>query len=153
MDDNGNGDFDFEVAGIGQASDGSNHLDAQGSSIVRMWNPSALGNSEFLIWGHDNTLLTNTSTAIGTAVDGTVIEERVSRIWRLTETGDVGTVSVSFDFSPFDDPLGSNLRLLIDRDGDGFADNDVTPISGSSSGTTVVFSNVGAHEPPSRGGD
>lgn len=38
--------------------------------------------------------------------------------------------------------LGSNLRLLIDRDGDGFADNDVTPIAGSFSGTTITFSGV-----------
>ncbi|MCZ6521827.1 MAG: T9SS type A sorting domain-containing protein, partial [Bacteroidetes bacterium] len=142
MDDNANGDFDFEMAGIGQASDGSNHLDAQGSGIVRMWNPSALGNSEFLLWGHDNATLTVTTTAVGTDVDGTVIEERLTRIWRLAETGDVGTVSVSFDISPFNSPLGSNLRLLIDRDGDGFADNDVTPISGSSVGNTVVFSGV-----------
>jgi len=142
MDDNANGDFDFEMAGIGQASDGSNHLDAQGSGIVRMWNPSALGNSEFLLWGHDNATLTVTTTAVGTDVDGTVIEERLTRIWRLAETGDVGTVSVSFDISPFNSPLGSTLRLLIDRDGDGFADNDVTPISGSSVGNTVVFSGV-----------
>ena len=142
MDDNANGDFDFEVAGFGQASDGSNHLDAQGSSIVRMWNPSALGNSEFLLWGHDNATLTATTTAVGTDVDGTVIEERLTRIWRLAETGDVGIVSVSFDISSFNNPLGSNLRLLIDRDGDGFADNDVTPISGSSVGDIVVFSGV-----------
>lgn len=38
--------------------------------------------------------------------------------------------------------LGSNLRLLIDRDGDGFADNDVTPVAGSFSGTTVTFSGI-----------
>jgi hypothetical protein len=31
---------------------------------------------------------------------------------------------------------------LIDRDGDGFSDNDVTPIDGSASGNIVVFSGV-----------
>ncbi len=52
-------------------------------------------------------------------------------------------MSLSFDFSGVGEtPLGSNLRLLIDRDGDGFADNDVTPIEGSVSNGIAVFSNV-----------
>lgn len=143
MDDVGNGNYDFEVAGIGQASDGSNHKDARGTGIVRIWNPNGLANGEFLLWGHDNTSITSTTTAVGTAVDGTIIEERLSRIWRAGETGDVGTTSVSFDFSSVGgSPLGSNLRLLIDRDGDGFADNDVAPVVGSTVGSEVVFSNV-----------
>jgi hypothetical protein len=53
MDNPANGNFDFEVAGIGQASDGSRHIDAKGSGAVRMWNPSGLANNEFLIWGHN----------------------------------------------------------------------------------------------------
>ena len=143
MDNPVNGDYDAEVAGIGQSSDGSYHKDAKGNGVVRMWNPKGLSNSEFLMWGHDNTALNSSTTAVGTAVDGTVIQERLSRIWRVSETGDVGTVSISFDFSGVGgSPLGSNLRLLIDRDGDGFADNDVTPIAGSVSNGIAVFSNV-----------
>lgn len=143
MDDVGNGNYDFNLVGIGQAADGSNHRDARGTGVVRMWNPKGLANSEFLMWGHDNTALNSSTTAVGTAVDGTVIQERLSRIWRVSETGDVGTVSISFDFSGVGgSPLGSNLRLLIDRDGDGFADNDVTPIAGSVSNGIAVFSNV-----------
>jgi len=108
-----------------------------------MWNPKGLTNSEYLMWGHDNTALNSSTTAVGTAVDGTVIQERLSRIWRVSEVGDVGNVSISFDFSGVGgSPLGSNLRLLIDRDGDGFADNDVTPIVGSVSNGVAVFSNV-----------
>ncbi|HRG09661.1 MAG TPA: T9SS type A sorting domain-containing protein, partial [Cyclobacteriaceae bacterium] len=50
---------------------------------------------------------------------------------------------VSFDLAgTLGSALGSNLRLLIDRDGDGFADNDVTPVAGSFSGTTVTFSGI-----------
>ncbi len=144
MDNVGNGDFDYEVAGIGQAADGSNHRDAKGTGVVRMWNPNNLDNSEFLMWGHDNTPITTTTTASPADVDGTIIEERLSRIWRLSESGgDVGTVSISFDFNGVGgSPLGSNLRLLIDRDGDGFGDNDVTPIVGTVSGGIAVFSNV-----------
>lgn len=138
MDNAGNGNFDFDVAGIGQAADGSNHRDARGSGIVRMWNPSGMGNGEYLMWGHDGTILYS-STSAGVSAP---IEERLSRTWRVSETGDVGTVSVSFDLSLLGTPLGSNLRLLIDRNGNGFADNDVTPITGSFVGNTVVFSAV-----------
>ncbi len=141
MDNSANGDYDFEVAGIGQAADGSNHRDGQGPGVLRMWNPNDLDNGEFLMWGHDNTVINSTTTG---DVDGTIIQERLSRVWGVSETsGDVGTVSLSFDFSGVGgSPLGSNLRLLIDRDGDGFADNDVTPIEGSVSNGIAVFSNV-----------
>ncbi|MEQ8303422.1 MAG: T9SS type A sorting domain-containing protein [Cyclobacteriaceae bacterium] len=143
MDSPANGNYDYEVAGIGQASDGSNHRDARGSGVVRMWNPDNLGNGEFLLWGHDNTALTSSVSTVGTAVDGTIIEERLQRVWRVSEVGDVGSASVSINYNGLTgSPLGSNLRLLIDRDGDGFADNDVTPISGSSSNGIVTFSNV-----------
>ena len=143
MDDNGNGDFDFEVAGIGQATDGTNHRNARGTGVVRIWNPDDLDNDEYLMWGHDNTPIANTTTASPADVDGTVIEERLSRIWRMSETSDVGTVSISFDFSGTGgSPIGSNLRLLIDRDGDGFGDNDVTPVVGSESNDVVTFSNI-----------
>lgn len=145
MDDVGNGNFDYEVAGIGQASDASNHKDAKGTGIVRMWNPNGLGNGEFLLWGHNNATLVSSTTTVGLAgVDGTVIEERLVRIWRVTElSGDVGTVSISFDLSLLPSTLlGSNLRLLIDRNGDGFGDNDVTPVAGSFSNNTIVFSGI-----------
>ncbi|HCZ35062.1 MAG TPA: hypothetical protein DHV26_03965 [Cytophagales bacterium] len=139
MDDVGNGNFDHQVAGIGQASDGSRHVDAKGSGAVRMWNPSGLANNEFMIWGHNGLDFSGGNTA----VDGVVIRERLNRIWRVSENSDVGSVSVSFDLAgTLGSALGSNLRLLIDRDGDGFADNDVTPVAGSFSGTTVTFSGI-----------
>lgn len=136
MDNGGNGNYDFEVAGIGQAADGTNHRDAKGTGIVRMWNPNALGNNDFLIWGHDNGGFTASAD-----VDGVVIEERYTRVWRVSETADVGTVSISFDFNGIGTPLGSNLRLLIDRDND-FTTNDVTPIAGTVSGNIARFSGV-----------
>jgi hypothetical protein len=144
MDNVGNGNFDFEVAGIGQAADGTKHLDAKGPGMVRMWNPSNLGNSEFLIWGRNNSSAVSSTTAVGTAVDGAIIKERLTRIWRVSESGgDVGTVSISFNISGLGgSPFGSNLRLLIDRNGNGFADNDVTPVIGSFSSNIVVFSGI-----------
>jgi len=139
MDDVGNGNFDYNVAGIGQASDGSNHKDAKGGGAVRIWNPNGLSNNEFLLWGHNSLNLSGGNTD----VDGVIIQERLNRVWRVSEAGDVGTVSLSVDLSgTLGSANGSNLRLLIDRDGDGFADNDVTPIAGSFSGTVVTFSGI-----------
>jgi hypothetical protein len=136
MDNGGNGDYDYEVAGIGQTSSTSYHKDSRGSGIVRMWNPNALDDNDFLMWGHDNGGLTNSAD-----VDGIVIKQRFTQIWRVSETTDVGTVSISFDFNGIGNPLGSNLRLLIDRDND-FTTNDVTPIVGTVSGNVAVFSGV-----------
>lgn len=142
QDNLANGDFDYDVAGVGQASDGTNHKDARGTGIVRMivQSPSSLGNSEFLLWGHSNGALTSNLIDI----DGTIIKERIARVWRISETGDVGSVAVSFDISSLSgSPIGANLRLLIDRDGDGFFDNDVTPISGGTfSGDIITFTGV-----------
>jgi len=139
MDDPANGNFDFEVAGIGQASDGSNHKDARGNGAVRMWNPNNLTNNEFLMWGHNGLNFSGGNAD----VDNTIIQERLNRVWRVSESGDVGTISISVNVSStLGSALGSNLRLLIDRDGDGFADNDVAPISGSFSGGIATFSGV-----------
>lgn len=137
MDNPANGNYDFEMIGIGQATDGSNHRDALGKGIVRVWNPNGLGNNEYLLFGHDNGSLNGTTTGVGAP-----IQERLIRTWRVTEQGDVGTVTLSFDLASLANPLGSNLRLLIDRDGDGFGDNDVTPIIGSVVNATAIFSNV-----------
>lgn len=141
MDNPANGNYDFDVAGIGQAGNGSRHTDARGTGLVRMTAyGGALQNNEFLIWGHDNGTLTSNYVDI----DNTVIVERLNRVWRVSETGDVGTVAVAFDISGLPgSPVGADLRLMIDRDGDGFADNDVTPIGGGTlSGGIITFSGV-----------
>jgi hypothetical protein len=139
MDNPANGNFDFDVAGIGQASDGSNQLDAKGTGVVRIWNPNNLTNGEFLIWGRNSLNFSGGNTD----VDNVIIQERLNRVWRVSEVGDVGTVSLSVDLNGvLGSAIGNNLRLLIDRDGDGFADNDVAPVAGSFSGTVVTFSGI-----------
>jgi hypothetical protein len=139
MDNPANGNFDFDVAGIGQASDGSKQLDAKGTGVVRIWNANNLTNDEFLVWGRNYLNFSGGNTD----VDNVIIQERVNRVWRVSEVGDVGTTSISVDMNAtLGSALGNNLRLLIDRDGDGFADNDVTPIAGSFSGGIITFSGV-----------
>lgn len=146
MDDAGNGNHDFDVAGIGwDGDDNSRHLDSRGSGIVRVWGASGLAANEYLFWGHTGNALTATQT---TDVDGTIVRERLSRVWRVTETGDVGTVNISFDLSSIVSTgsfVGSSLRLLIDTDNAAsasFADNDVAPIEGNYSGSILTFTGV-----------
>lgn len=128
-----------EVAGIGRIDASNLHNDSQGSAIVRINNPSGLGNGEFLIWGHNEASMTNNNIV---DVDGTIIQARLNRVWRADETGDVGTVDVAFDLSNFTAYSGGDLRLLIDRDGDGFFDNDVAPQSGALVGSIITFNSV-----------
>ncbi len=142
MDNPANGNFDYDVAGIGQAVDGSRHIDSRGTGIVRMvvQNPASLSNNKFLMWGHNNASMTSNFIDI----DNVLIKERLNRVWRISEVGDIGNVSVSFDISSLPgSPIGADLRLLIDRDGDGFADNDVTPIGGGTlAGSVITFTGI-----------
>jgi hypothetical protein len=128
--------YDFDVAGIGMLA-GIAHTDSKGPGVTRVWNPSALANGDYLMWGHDNASL----TSISSDVDGVSVAERLTRIWFVTETNDVGTVNLSIDVSVFPDAVGTGLRLLIDRDNN-FATNDVPLITGSFSNGTVTFSGV-----------
>jgi hypothetical protein len=80
-----------EVAGIGRDDTNNSHDDSQGSAIVRINNPSSLVD-----------------------VDGSIVEVRLERVWRTTETGEVGTTDVTFDISGFSPVTPSDLYLLID---------------------------------------
>ena len=100
---------------------------------------SSLNAGEWLIWGSNNGSLTTGNTS---DIGGTV-QRRLARVWRVREsTGDVGNMNVSFDLGAIPgSKTASDLVLLIDRDGDGFADNDVTPIGGGSITSGVVTFN------------
>ncbi len=92
-------------------------------------NPSDLSSGEAIMFGHNNL-----DYLQGDPSDVPVgVEKRLQRIW-LTQEGasDVGTVDLLFDTTGFGSLVISDLRLLIDRDGDGFSDGDVAPASGFS---------------------
>jgi hypothetical protein len=115
QDNNANGDFDFNVAGIGQATDGSFHFDSQGNGIIRMYNPSSLDNDDYLFWGRNNTtdysFSTNTSN----------YQERITINWRVSKQNDVGTVSLEVDFTGIDisgKQSCADFVLVVDNDSD-----------------------------------
>ena len=132
-DDTGNGDYDFDVACIGQAADGSNHTDARGTGLWRMSGATDLGNGEYLIWGRDN----GSEGATTTGVPATV-EEMLARGWRMSETGDVGDVTISVHLTS--SATASDLRLIIDDDNDGDF-SDETAESGMIGGATSIGDN------------
>lgn len=149
QDNPANGNYDFEVAGIGRVDASNLHTDAQGSGIVRILNPSNLDDDEFLIWGHDN----GAQEAIETIDVPGIVQARFDRVWRVSEVNtsstavDVGSIDVRFDLSGLGSVTASDLRLLVDTDNDGFF-NDETPISGATSlgGDIFEFSGVTAIE-------
>lgn len=134
QDDPANGNYDHEVAGIGRISSSDQHSDSKGSGLVRINNPSGLGNNEFLFWGHNNAPM----DAWGVADYPASIQGRVARVWRVSEVNgagsaiNVGNVDIIFDLNGLGTVTASDLRLLVDTDNDGaFADE--TPIAGATS--------------------
>ena len=144
-DDPGNGDYDFDVAGIGQISATVFNDDAQGSGIVRISNPRDLNDDEFFIWGHDG----GTQQAIESTDVPASLDARFERVWRVSEVNssltavDVGGIDISFDLTGLGSVTTTDLRLLIDTDNDGNF-NDETPIAGATDlgGDIYQFANL-----------
>lgn len=137
QDNPAQGDYDHEVAGIGRITSTSQHTDSQGSSVVRINNPTGLGNNEFLLWGHDNgTLGSWGSTDVPVGVD-----RRWHRVWRVSEVSpagaavDVGNVDMTFDLTGQGPVTASDLRLLVDINNNGvFADDAAVGIAATALG-------------------
>ena len=102
-----NSSYNTDITGIGR--DDNSALDQQKSSSV---NPNAIltiangdistptsfsSDDAFLIWGSDNTATTFGSGNINNA-DGTT-SNRMTRIWKVQETGTVGNVEIAFSNS------------------------------------------------------
>ncbi|NJX16719.1 proprotein convertase P-domain-containing protein [Tamlana crocina] len=115
-DNSGSGDFDHHVAGIGQATDGSNHTDSQGTGIVRMSNPSDLDDDEYLFWGEETL---NPTYSFSTNLNN--YTEQLNSRWRVSRRGNIGSVTVSFNISNIDLSGYNNcspLQLVIDSNAD-----------------------------------
>ncbi|MFN8335710.1 MAG: T9SS type A sorting domain-containing protein [Cyclobacteriaceae bacterium] len=135
--------YNKDIAGIARDAasrlNQSNSQSANSNSVVRMQSPSSLDDLDFLMWGSNGG---NLSTRNTLDVDGSLIKGRMSRVWRAAETGETGTVTVSFDLTMVGAKTQADLRLLIDRDGDGFADNDVAPLTGTLTGDVFTVTGV-----------
>jgi hypothetical protein len=86
-----NEDYNFDVAKIGQAIDGTNHTHPQGTGIIRILNPSALGNYEFLMWGY------NYGSAVATEMTDVLasVDARFERVSRVSERNSANSLNVT----------------------------------------------------------
>lgn len=140
MDNAANGNFDHDVAGIGRVNAGNIHNDSRGSGIVRILNPTGLGDNEYYFWGHDN----GTLGAFGTAdyPSGEGLQGRLVRVWRGSEVGTITNFEVRFDLTGLGSVTASQLRLLIDTDNDGLFADETVAGGGVISGATTLGANV-----------
>ncbi|MBO6495034.1 MAG: T9SS type A sorting domain-containing protein [Roseivirga sp.] len=153
---NGNATYHNGMAGIGRddaaclnqkqstsSTDGSILTIGLGSvETDNASNSDIHGNQEFLIWGHDDA---TTAQATAETVDVPVtISERMERVWRVEDTGNVGETEIQFDLAGLG--YGTNaedFRLMVASSGSGGTMAGATLIDGATfNGTTLSFSGI-----------
>ena len=91
-----NGDYDLDVVGIGQESDGSS-LQAHSAGLILVGGNYVLDDGDYLLVGHNTPTNGTTSSDLPEGVTS-----RWTRVWYLDRTdtnGNGGTVEVLFDLS------------------------------------------------------
>lgn len=119
MDEATNGNYDFELAGLGMGSDGIAQSDAKGEGIIEINKPSDLGKGEYLFWAHNSLSLNYQNQDFP---DG--IQQRLKRTWRVSEIGETGKIDLTIDTRSFGSPDVKDLVLLVDADNDGLFDDE-----------------------------
>lgn len=75
-------------------------------------NTNNLDNLDFLVWGHDNA--STQAAQVNTSDVPVTVDERMSRVWRVEDTGNVGATELQFDLTGLGYTLNaSNFSLII----------------------------------------
>lgn len=134
--------YRFDVCGIGRnmTTQGLNQTTSSSESsddMVEISNASSLNDGDYLVIGNNNNLRSfQLLTPSNCAVDSVM-----QRVWRVKETGDVGTVTLRFDLGKMAAPFNPNTMLLmVDRNNNGYADE--LPIAGTYNAPFLTFQNV-----------
>jgi hypothetical protein len=130
----------FELAGIGRTNASDQHLSARGTSIVE-FTAASLSDDDFLLWAHNNDPFTTDLVNVPPSYIATV-GERMTRTWRIAETGSTGNVTISFDLTGIMFGHPDDFQLLIDADGD--FTSGTTTVAGTLVFNTVSFTVTGA---------
>lgn len=145
------GDFDLDVAGIGQEADGS-HTRAHSAGMIVEDDGFLQDNGDYLLFGHRTPVNDNVTTELPPTGDWPTAPnpQRWERHWFVEVTdvsGNAGEVTIIFDFAeggmdPSEGPAGvvTNYRLL-GRSGHTGNFTDVATATGMNS-TQVIFENV-----------
>ncbi|QEF97024.1 hypothetical protein Mal15_10540 [Stieleria maiorica] len=113
-----NSGFEHDVAGIGQdnasllAQSQSRSINAD--AIVTMSGASDQNDREFMFWSNDDGALSEV------AAEPAGIANRLDRIWRVSEAGDIGTTTISFDLSglTYSGATAADFNLIVDNNTD-----------------------------------
>lgn len=150
-----NYDYNHFVFGIGMDNASgltnakSNSLSTAGVSgqgNILIQNPSSLSDQGFMVIGSNNQGFAETGSNLPTT--SPIGAKRLANQWLVQNSGTVGTVDLSFDFTgiPTTGTIGtsSDFALLVDHDGDGdFTTGSPSVIAPSSwNGNVVTFSGV-----------
>ncbi len=140
MDNAANGNYDFDVAGIGVAADGSSTLESRGASIVTVATRTLPQSGRFLFWGNNG----EEEIFIEVADVPAGIGGRLATVWRVSESGgDVGIVDMTFDLSNLNLTVaGGNVRLLLDNDGDFSTTDNIATGTFHAGNNTITFANI-----------
>ena len=126
---------------IGIGNDGSNsHTDSRGSGVLQINGATGMTSGEYLLCGHTNTDLSSLTTADLPATLPT--HSRWTRTWRAGETGDVGTVTITYHLSGGNNfGASASYRLLVDDITQNGDFSDATEYSGTynSGAQTMTF--------------
>lgn len=105
-DDSGNGDFDYEVAGVGQESSGSStSFSSSVSGGLGLSVNSGLDNGDYIMAGHNSF----TNDAIYSDVGGMTgtLNARWSRIWYFDITNTSSSLNANLEFDLSDGDVGA----------------------------------------------
>lgn len=112
---------------IGLGNDGTNtQTSARGAGILELSGAASMEANEHFLVAH-----TDFSTSEYNLVDlpaSLPAHQRLQRTWRVGETGDVGTTTLTFHLGPDDFAVPETYRLLIDEDG---VFTDATTLAGT----------------------
>ena len=128
-------DHKFGLIGLGD--DGTNtQTVAQGAGELELSSATDMSSGEYFLVAHsDHSFTTYTDGDLPAELELDE-HERLERTWRVGETGDVGTTTLSFILGDGDYAAEDSYRLLVDDDGD-FTDAET--FTGTYDGGTISF--------------
>ncbi|MGW8122493.1 beta strand repeat-containing protein [Roseivirga echinicomitans] len=121
--------YNNDIAGIGRDDDSCfqqwKSKSENDDAIVTMEMAGTFPtDNSFLIWGNDNVAMEGTREDGNTEYNTSQVSGRLFREWYVQETGNVGTVNLTFDLATITGPTGigtnnlNQVRLMVDNDGD-----------------------------------
>lgn len=152
-----NAAYNRDIAGIGRDDDScleqKQSRSSNSGTIVTIGNGGIFANNatnpnsfsadnSFLVWGNDAAPATFAGRNLFDVPPASTVTERMSRIWKVQESGTVGNTSVSFDLAGlgYDLSSGSAFQLMVSPN---FTiANATTIVGGTLVGTVITFDNI-----------